>query len=371
MNPNDRTLARKKRARFPVVVTLIVVLIWMLLLSGFVPSFQQQGTPPFRDAEGQIRPGSIAEERTITLGGWDQYVLIRGENSAAPLLVFLHGGPGTPETGLIRRYNAELEQHFVVVLWEQRGAGRSYSRDLDPETLTLAQLLSDLDELVDSLLAEFDKSQVLLVGHSFGTELGIAYASAHPSKVAGYIGVCQETDVPRSEAEGYEWALEQARERNDRRAVRRLEAIGPPPYPMASTRVQRKYVWKYGGAFHGGQSMASVVLASLGAQEIGVRDLLLYSQGQKASLDVMWPQIVLHNANERYPAVDVPVWFFLGRHDHHVSATLAEEYFERLEAPTKEVVWFEESAHNPPYEEPARFNAEVIRVGQDLFPGLQ
>ena len=74
-------------------------------------------TPPFRSADGEVVPGSIAEIAYRRLGGLDQWVMIRGESVANPPLILLHGGPGLGETGLVRHYNAALERHFTVVYW--------------------------------------------------------------------------------------------------------------------------------------------------------------------------------------------------------------------------------------------------------------
>ncbi len=342
---------------------LIAFSIWTLHSFEVLPNSRKSATPPFRSTDGEIIQGSIAQERMVTLGGWNQYILLRGEDRTAPILVFLHGGPGTPEMPLFRRYNSELEKRFVVVHWEQRGAGRSYSPRLDPSTLTLSQFVADLDELVEILCREFHKTEVVLMGHSWGTELGMAYASHHPEKIVAYISIGQQSDVEASEAEGYEWVLEQARIRKDSRAIRRLESIGPPPYPLSSTQVERRYLWKYGGAFYKPRSFASVVFTSLLAEEISVWDLLKYNRGQKLSLETMWPLIAATDVSELYPSVDVPVFFILGRHDRHVSSSLAAIYFNRLDAPYKELIWFERSAHNPPYEEPEKFNEEILRIG--------
>src|SRR5215469_18919899 len=94
-------------------------------------------TPPFRDSAGSIVPDAIAEVSWVQLGGVDQWVLIRGRSRANPLLVILHGGPGSSETALFRAFNSEIEDAFTVVYWDQRGAGRSYRRSLDPATLTI------------------------------------------------------------------------------------------------------------------------------------------------------------------------------------------------------------------------------------------
>jgi len=204
-------------------------------------------TPPFRHPDGRLVEGSIAEERRVTLGGWDQYVLIRGRDRTAPILLYLHGGPGTSEMPVLRVYNAALEEDFVFVNWDQRGTGKSYSANLDPATLTLDRMTRDLDELVDLLRAEFGQDRIMLVCHSWGTQLGLEYVARHPEKVAAYVGVGQISDATQSDALGYAWALAEATARDDDEAVGTLEGIGPPPYSITNVKRQRRYVWRYGG----------------------------------------------------------------------------------------------------------------------------
>jgi proline iminopeptidase len=323
-------------------------------------------TPPFRNPDGSLVAGSIAEERRVSLGGWDHYVLIRGRDRSAPILLFLHGGPGTSEMPLLRVYNAALEGHFVFVHWDQRGTGKSYDSKLDSGTLTVDRMTRDLEELVDLLRAEFHKEQVLLVGHSWGTRLGLEYVSRHPDKVAAYVGVGQVSDEAQSEARGYAWVLAEAKARGDREAVTTLEEIGPPPYPLASVQRQRKCLMKYGGAFHRPRSMFDLIRTALRAPEASWQDGIAFVRGTAISAGALWPKMQSLDANQAYPRLEAPVFFLLGRHDRQVSAELAAEYFERLEAPYKELVWFEDSAHAPPFEEPERFNAEIVRIGREI-----
>ena len=134
-------------------------------------------TPPFLGPHGEVVPGSIAEIAYRRLGGLDQWVMFRGESVANPPLVMLHGGPGLSETGLFRHFNAPLEESFTVVYWDQRGAGKSFDRNVDRSSLTVEQLISDLDELVDAVCARLGKTKVAIFGHSWGSALGPLYAA--------------------------------------------------------------------------------------------------------------------------------------------------------------------------------------------------
>ena len=295
-------------------------------------------TPPFRHPDGRLVEGSIAEERRVTLGGWEQYVLIRGRERAAPILLYLHGGPGTSEMPFVRIYNAALENDFVLVNWDQRGTGKSYSSTLDPATLTLDRMARDADELVDLLRAEFGQKRILLVCHSWGTILGLEYVARHPEKVAAYVGVGQESNAAESDALGYAWVLAEAHARGDDKAVKTLEEIGAPPYSIKEVRRQRTYVWKYGGAFRESRSLFEVMFTALKAPEASWPDYIAFVRGTSMSLNALWPSMQAFDANRSYPRFNVPVFFLLGRHDRQVSSALAADYFGRLEAPRKELV---------------------------------
>lgn len=177
-------------------------------------------TEPFRDHGGRILPGSVATMEMVPIGGTSQSLWIRGEDAGNPALILLHGGPGTSESVLFRHYDALLEAHFLVVYWEQRGAGRSYHGDLAPQSMTVSRLVQDLDELVELVRSRFKKRTVILLGHSWGTVLGTIYASMHPDKVAVYIGIGQVADMPSGERLSYGYARDQAILRGDHRALR-------------------------------------------------------------------------------------------------------------------------------------------------------
>ena len=145
-------------------------------------------TSPFRGPDGEVVPGSIAEIAYRPLGGLDQWVMIRGESVANPPLILLHGGPGLSETAFFRHFNAPLEKSFTVVYWDQRGAGKSFDRNIPRSSMTVEQFISDLDELVDAVCKRLGKTKVAIFGHSWGSALGVLYAARFPEKVAAYVG---------------------------------------------------------------------------------------------------------------------------------------------------------------------------------------
>ena len=324
-------------------------------------------TPAFRNADGEIITTSIAEERRMVLGGAEQYVLIRGRNRNAPLLVFLHGGPGYSAMPFNRLRNAALEEEFVFVNWDQRGAGKSFSAAKDPSTLTLDQLTQDLDDLVDALREEFGQKKVLMVGHSWGSLLGLHYVSRHPEKIAGYIGVSQFSNALASERESYEWALAEAQKKSDTKTIADLEKIGPPPYDAVDEMwTQRRALNKMGGVWLEPRPDSYYARQYLRCAEFAWPGLINLVRGGHLSMEQLFSTAFTANAFIDYPQLSAPVFFFEGRHDHVTSPRLAEIYLNALEAPQKELIWFERSGHMPNWEEPEKFHGEVRRVAAAL-----
>lgn len=320
-------------------------------------------TPAFRDAQGAVLSGSVAEEGYVRLGGLDQWVMVRGRSIDNPLMIILHGGPGSPETALFRATNSELEDAYTVVYWDQRGAGRSFHPSIDPLSMTTERFVADLDELVDAMLAKFGKRKTALLGHSWGSVLGTIYVSRHAQKVSVYVGVGQVADMARSELESYAFALAQADRRKRRRALKALRAIGPPPYQsMRAAGVQRRWLMAFGGATGPGFSIARLMLRALATPEAPLIHLVGFVRGSIFSLRRMEAELMDANLSRDFRHFDVPIVFILGRHDNQVVSKVSAEYFETIEAPHKALFWLERSGHFLPFEEPAAFNRIMVDI---------
>lgn len=302
---------------------------------------------------------------TVTIGGVNQSVWFRGVSTANPALILLHGGPGASESALFRHYNAALEQRFLVVYWEQRGAGRSYHCDIPPASMTIAQFVRDLDELVELVRRRFGQDKIVLLAHSWGTVLGTIYVSEHPEKVAAYVGVAQIADMGEGARLSYEFALAEATKRGHRSAIAELQAIGPSLDSVDERLALGKWVERFGGVFHEDLSTRQLMWAALGTDEANLIDLVKFGQGNRFSLTQLESETARLDLSTRYRSFSVPIVFVLGRYDWQVPSVLAEQYFRTIEAPCKRLVWFERSAHNPPFEEPERFDSIMIK---DVLP---
>lgn len=321
---------------------------------------------PVVDANGEEIPGSISTIEEITLGGVDQTLIIRGRDATAPVMLFLHGGPGSPEYAFFRATNPGLEDDFVMVYWEQRGAGKSYDPSLDPATLTLAQMVSDTAELSRALSQRFGQEKIFLMGHSWGSALALLTAEAHPELYRKVFTIGQIANQYEGERLSFEWVRQQAETRGDDEALAILSAMTFPAPDAAADEwigfvmTQRQYVEAYGGgAVHETIPLWRMIGMVLGAPEYTLADKRDFMKGSQLSLRHMWPELISANLVEAVPAVDVPVVIMHGRHDMTTPYALAEAYFNVLSAPEKHFVTFENSAHGVVFEEQERFNAVV------------
>jgi pimeloyl-ACP methyl ester carboxylesterase len=322
-------------------------------------------TPPFRAPNGSIVPDSVATVEYLRIGGIDQWVMIRGENVANPVLVVLHGGPGMSETAFYRCYNAVLEKWFTVVYWDQRGAGKSYDPAIPRASMTTEQFLRDLDELVDLVRARFTQPKVIVFGHSWGSILGMLYAKRCPDKVAAYVGTGQVAGWPEGEAVSYRYALSEAERTGRRSLVERLRRIGPPPYSAASLWEQRMCLTRVDGSMKP-RALWKLAKMILGAKESSIFELPRAYRAFRWTLDVMWDEVSRIDLEQQVPGLAVPVVFMLGRNDHWATPDLAAAYFEKLSAPSKQLLWFEKSGHEPFVDEPDKFNAAMVELVRPL-----
>lgn len=341
--------------------TRTIIIIALLAIAAYLYLGRYGSTPPFRDASGLVVQGSVAEMQRLKLGGVEQSVTIRGRNAKAPILIWLHGGPGQDEIGMWRKYNSALEDNFLVVYWTQRGTGRSYSSDIPASSMTISQFVSDLDQLIAQMQRRFGKQRVVLAGHSWGTSFGVAYAQRHPRNVAAFVGVGQVVNATVGEKLSYRYTLNEAKRRNNTEAQRELLALGEPPYPMESILKQRQWLEELGGgSFHEPTSLINLMWQSFGASEMTLLDGVYYRAGAEFSLNAMAKENAGIDWWSNAQKFEMPIFVVSGRFDYNTPARLQKAWFDRIEAPVKVHRWFEHSAHSPLFEEPDRFNRFMI-----------
>lgn len=307
-----------------------------------------------------VSSNGIEKLIAVRINGIDQWLSIRGRDRRNPILLFLHGGPASPTLPVAYTFQSPWEDYFTVVQWDQRGTGKTYASDPKGQApVTIEQMTSDAEEVVQYLLKNYEKQKIFLLGHSWGSALGIALAQRHPEWLYAYIGVGQMINSQKSEAEGYEFALSEAKSHHNAEAVKELEMLAPYPGPQGALTIdrvgsQRKWLMYYGGLTWRRTDFMWDANSWLLSPDYTDNDLNATGNGSLYSLAHLLPPLQQLNYED---TIDFrcPIFLFEGRHDYDVSHTLAEEWFGRVKAPQKKLVWFDDSAHMVMEEQPGRF----------------
>jgi pimeloyl-ACP methyl ester carboxylesterase len=334
----------------PAVLVLVVIIACLLLYRGHMQGRVLRET-------GITSPDGIESLEKIRLGGVEQWILIRGQDKSNPVLLDLHGGPGAAEIAFARFFHTRLENHFTVVHWDQRGAGKSFSPDIAQESMTMEQFISDTRELVETLRERFSVSKVYVAGHSWGSLLGILTVSRYPELFCAYVGTGQLVDASENDAISYQFTLDKARESGNKKAIRQLEEIGPPPYDYKRLIIQRKWLDRFGGVYQSpNASKGSLLKLALTSPDYSLMDFFRYFRGTLFSLKYMLPHLYEINLFEEVPIIDVPVYFLVGKHDSNTPVQLTERYYQKLNASHgKQLMWFEKSGHMVTFDEPEKY----------------
>jgi pimeloyl-ACP methyl ester carboxylesterase len=352
------------------IVLLTSCLLLLLLLTALLLMSPGRAVP-IAGPDHRPLPGSVSEIRKFRIGGVDQVVIIRGHDRANPVLLFLHGGPGSPEYPFFRMVASDLERKFTVVHWEQRGAGKSFSTKIPPGSMTVGQFVSDTIELAGRLEEMFGQKRIFLLGHSWGAALGMLVVQKRPDLFRAYVGVGQAVSLIDSEKLAYAWVMDQARSRKNAKAAAQLGKIGAPPYPaneFYKKRIEMTWVMKFGGGpIHDTRGMVRTMLSAIATTpEYTLADKVNYFRGNARSLALMWDQLAEVDLRTQVRSVGIPVFILQGKYDYQVSTPMAEAFLDGLAAPAKRFVLFENSAHGTIFEEPEKFLAimtnDVIRV---------
>lgn len=314
------------------------------------------------------KDNSIAELRKVELNGRKEWISIRGENRSKPVLLFLAGGPGGSQLAATRYELAKLEKDFIVVNWEQPGSGKSYSA-IPRKNLTPEIYVEDGTALVRSLLKEFKQEKLYLLGESWGSALGIFMVKEQPELYHTFIGTGQMVAFEETEKIDYALAMKLAKENGDQKVVDTLRKNGEPPYYGNSVTTKSATYLNYLSQKMVGnpeiQNGGFQTMRDLAAKEYGILDKVNYLRGILQTFNHVYPQLYNVDLRKEYSTLDVPVYFLLGKHDINAPLSLTEDYYQKLDAPNKEIIWFEHSGHNPWINEPERFVEAVQQIAEN------
>jgi len=326
-----------------VVAALMAALIWKILPARTAPV---------------TGPNPIAELMAVEIGGMTQWLLIRGADREAPILLWLHGGPGSSQM-LIHSVTAALERDFVVVHWDQRGAGKSNPPDFDPASMTLEHYLTDAREVTRVLRQRVGEQALIVLGHSWGSMLGTRLVAGWPEDYAGYVGVGQQVHTLSGVALTLEWLGDVAPDEE-------LVTMTPAEFREHSRYVSlMQTVEAYGGGMN--VSLLSMLPRALVAPEYRLPDYPRWLDGASRGSGPMWPDYLQRDLLREVPLMPVPMLLISGAQDFNTPVALARKWFDLVDAPQgKQMVVLEGSGHAPFLTEPPRFVDVIRNFGRGL-----
>lgn len=347
------------------VIGLILVILFVLVL---IIILKGKGKPvQLKNKNGQPYKEGLSSRETILINNSQQTIFMLSKNINNPVLLFLHGGPGSPEMCMMDfKTETLLEDEFTVCYWEQRGAGLSYGARLSPEQMTTEQFVQDTHAVTEYLQKRFNQPQIYLMGHSWGTLLGIKAIEQKPAYYKAYFGIGQVTNQLLSEKLAHAYLLEHAKQINDKKAIKELQNINvqSPNFPtkdyMAGPR--NKYLNEYGaGLLHSkNKKILSHAMWSFAFfRGYSVFDYIKFIKGTLYAMSY-FPILMQEDFIHHDVKLEVPVYIFHGVYDKQVSFDLSHEYFEKLQAPKKRFFAYKNSAHAPNFEQAQEFIKDVF-----------
>jgi len=316
-------------------------------------------------------PNAIDVLEPIKIGGIDQWVSIRGHNQDAPILLYLHGGPGFHMIRFAHEFAGPWEEFFTVVFWDQRGAGKSYYPTAQiGDTMSVDRILADTSEMIDYLRIRFKRKKIFLVGQSWGSILGIHMAKQHPDWLYAYVGIGQQVNSVEGRRTAYHQLLGLLEKKGDQTGIETLKNMAP--YPDANIPVETYYR-------HWGQVQR--IMTPLGINEWhqktdSVKTQFLMLSMLLRSHTISFSELYRDVFSTDHPSTlssfkqgilqtdipaqvgyefEVPIFFASGKHDWQVYHQMSADYFEQINAPYKKMLLLENSAHLVVVEEPGRF----------------
>ncbi|WP_126893548.1 alpha/beta hydrolase [Microbacterium sp. HSID17254] len=326
-------------------------------------------------------PESIDRTTYVDLGGVSQFVSIRGRSTRNPVLVVCHGGPALPSLPSSWVWQRGVEDYFTVVNYDQRASGKSVGSVSEDMDLSVDRYVDDLVELIAWLQGELGVPKVGVLGHSWGTVLGLALARRRPDLLWAYVGVGQVISGPENEEESFRHAMRSAVADRNEQAISELQALGeyPGDEPLTVERIVtcRRWAQYYGGLSAYRSDFAYFTESQELSPYYTDADLGLIGVGQRATMPAVLPALLGFDARHQ-TVFEVPMLQFLGRHDWTTPTGPVARWLETVTAPSTHVVWFENSAHLCMFEEPGKFLVSLVthalphavEAGQSKTPAM-
>lgn len=347
--------------------TLMTALAQMVIAASFKANSQNQKTE--KNINNKTMTYTHLEK--LTINNSTQWVLVRGKNIDAPLLIHVQQGPGLP---MISEANAtenklHLENDFLVAYWDQRGCGLSYSKDIAPETITLTQMADDVVTCTKYLLKKYNKDKAVIVSYSIGATVSVMAAAKDSSIFSAIVAAGIDVDIPYANKFALDFAMDKALEKNDKKLVQKINELKLSPIIESQRFQKRAEILTNLGGIRAGASFNSMALSTaknmLFSKYYGIGGLMKSIKGISLCQNALMSEINSLNLFQTIKKVSIPVHFAQGSLDAVAPLSKSREFYEQLDAPNKTFTVFEKSAHMLQYDEPAKFSNLIMSIAKD------
>jgi pimeloyl-ACP methyl ester carboxylesterase len=302
----------------------------------------------------------------ININNSAQWVLVRGKNIDAPLLIHVQAGPGLPmisEANEMEKH-LHLENNFLVAYWDQRGCGKSFSKDILPETINLTQMADDIIACTKYLLKKYNKRKAIIVGYSIGATTSLMAAAKNSSIFSAIFAAGTDTDIPYANHYALEFAMEKAVAGNNKKLVQKINELKSQSIIETKKFQQRAEILTNLGGIKAGSNYNNLVLSTvkniLFSKYYGIGGLIKTMKGMAFCQNALLPELNNFNLFQTVTKLSVPVHFIQGNLDGIAPPVKGKEYYQQLQAANKSFTLFEKSAHTPQYEESEKFSKLIV-----------
>lgn len=297
---------------------------------------------------------SINVLEQVDINGNSHGIMIRGNDKDNPVILLVHGGPGASEIPYADKYQDLLETKFTVVHYDQRASGKSFHFSEDYSNLSPDLLVEDLLAMTNYIIERLGKEKVILIGHSYGTYIGMQAAYKAPEKYEAYVGIGQMSDMIESEIDNLNYVIDQAQSAGNTDDVLYLQGL-TEKIKNGDMFTPRNYVIKYGGATRLIDNPDGNNIGMLLSSEYNLLDVIRYNYGLTYSQNILLKNIMKKSLPSIVTKLELPFYFIMGKYDAMTSSNAAIKYFDMIEADKKEFISFDQSAHYPQFEEKEKF----------------
>lgn len=348
----------------PTLMRLVLRVILVVLAAVVVLVVGALGYRAWRQHENAlalaIDPKTGVEETMfVALGGVPQWIQIRGDDRKNPVLLFVHGGPGgtvSPVSSLFRPW----EKYFTMVMWDQRDAGKTFARNGAVREMSLPRVSQDGIELAQFLCRHLGKRKIIVLGHSWGTMVGLGMVVRQPNLFSAYVGTGQVVSIAEKEPVIYARAMERLRAAHDDDGIQRLSESGAPPYHSeVQMRVERSLSESTDIASER-HILRDLLPVGLSAPGWSLWDLYRSLQAPEYAEAATFDADASYDARQFATNISLPFFIINGQLDHITPTDLAKRYFDKVHAPVKQFVVLNGVGHSAVLTEPDVFLHELV-----------